>query len=363
MLPGPRIVLVAIAATFAFVVLAFAQLVKLQVAQSHSASFGPVEARFAGLAFAERADWTPVATARARSMEALAPFGNLPSMQPRRPDREAASAPMPIQIAALERPATVSDAPAITLAPVTVASVDPTTQSSPPISTPEPASTAHQLPQDALPETAAPETASPETATPETAAPETAAPEAAGGPAQGVSEGTETPVVDIAALTPPPTALTPVIAARGSAEVRVAAIHAPIDPVPAALSVSAPAAAEPPAAAAAPETPKQVASLPDHVASADAEPDLTPTPDPPAAITRLPLPRPAFAALSTEIVPVPTPRPKITLPPGRKVQARPARKRTARRSATPPKPAQPPQPANPFAALFGGNQTSATGRR
>jgi hypothetical protein len=223
MLPGPRIVLVAIVATFAFVVLAFAQLVKLQVAQSRSASFGPVEARFAGLAFAERADWTPVATSRARSMEALAPFGNLSSMQPRRPDREAADASLPIQIAALEPPTTASDAPAIKLVPVIVASIDPAINSEAPPVTPEPAATAEQPPQHTIPEAATPEAAAPETAD---------------GPAQGVSEATETPVVDIAALSPPPTALTPTIAAQGLVEVLVAAIHAPVDPVPAATSRS-----------------------------------------------------------------------------------------------------------------------------
>jgi hypothetical protein len=61
-------------------------LVKLQVAQSQSANLAPVEARFAGLAFAARADWTPVATSRGRSLEALAPFSNIALARPRSED-------------------------------------------------------------------------------------------------------------------------------------------------------------------------------------------------------------------------------------------------------------------------------------
>jgi hypothetical protein len=92
MLPGLRLVLTAIAATVAIVVLGFAQLVKLQVAQSHSATLTPVEARFAVLAFAERADWTPAATGRRRSLEALAPFAAADAADPPRIDDAAKAA-------------------------------------------------------------------------------------------------------------------------------------------------------------------------------------------------------------------------------------------------------------------------------
>ena len=79
MLPGLRLLLLAIAATIVCVVLGFAQLVKLQVAQSEAVSLAPVEARFAGLAFAARADWIPEAASRAGSIEALPPFAGAPS--------------------------------------------------------------------------------------------------------------------------------------------------------------------------------------------------------------------------------------------------------------------------------------------
>jgi hypothetical protein len=74
MLPGLRLILAAISATILVVVLAFMQLVKLHVAQDHSSNPAPVEARFAGLAFAPRADWTPVPSFRSRSLESLPPF-------------------------------------------------------------------------------------------------------------------------------------------------------------------------------------------------------------------------------------------------------------------------------------------------
>jgi hypothetical protein len=92
MLPGLRLVLAAITGTIVIVVLGFAQLVKLQVAQSHSASLGPVEARFAGLAFAERADWTPVRTHRRTSLESLAPFSSIAAVGLRADDVAGAAA-------------------------------------------------------------------------------------------------------------------------------------------------------------------------------------------------------------------------------------------------------------------------------
>jgi len=126
MLPGLRLVLAAIIATIVIVVLGFAQLVKLQVAQSHSASLGPVEARFAGLAFAERADWMPVGTSRVKSLELLAPFANLPTRPPPL-DEGAADATVPVRSVALTRPE--PEPPPETLAvetrPVEVASLAP----------------------------------------------------------------------------------------------------------------------------------------------------------------------------------------------------------------------------------------------
>jgi hypothetical protein len=86
MLPGLRFVLAAIAATILVVVLGFMELVKLQVAQGHSAGLAPLEARFAGLAFAERADWAPVPSPHRRSLETLEPFAGVPLTQVRAGD-------------------------------------------------------------------------------------------------------------------------------------------------------------------------------------------------------------------------------------------------------------------------------------
>jgi hypothetical protein len=102
MLPGLRLVLAAITATILLVVLGFVQLVKLHVAQDHSSNFAPVEARFAGLAFAARADWTPVPTFRTRSLESLAPFANLPPID-LPADEDISDTEVPAQIIVLVR--------------------------------------------------------------------------------------------------------------------------------------------------------------------------------------------------------------------------------------------------------------------
>jgi len=344
MLPGLRLVLVAITATIMTVVLGFAQLVKLQVAQSHSASFGPVEARFAGLAFAERVDWTPVATSQARSLEALAPFANLRPLQQPRQDRKAANASMPLQIAALERPAVLPDTPAVELTPATVASIGPTADPEAKAATSDPTSATEQAPQDSIPEAAKQETAD--------------------NTAQDLGKTADAPVADVAALPPPKSALTPAVAALSPIEVAVAAVHAPVDPTPAALAATTPAATIPPAAAAPPQPPQQEASLPDNVPNRDAESGATEDGDRPNASVRLPIPRPALAALQGEIVPLPAqfvplpaPRPATAPRSLRKAQLRPAKKKAARRRPAVPKPAQPAAnaaPTNPFAQLFGG---------
>jgi hypothetical protein len=119
MLPGLRLVIAAITATMLLVVLALAQLVKLQEAQSRAASLPPPEARFAGLAFAERADWAPETVGKMVSLETLPPFSRGPStFQPPAPTAEplaetretaALAVPLPsgpaIESAATEQPA------------------------------------------------------------------------------------------------------------------------------------------------------------------------------------------------------------------------------------------------------------------
>ena len=74
MLPGLRVLAAAISFTILLVVLGFGQLVKLQVAQTGSATLPTPESRFAGLPFTERADWTPDRTSHRISLEQLAPF-------------------------------------------------------------------------------------------------------------------------------------------------------------------------------------------------------------------------------------------------------------------------------------------------
>jgi hypothetical protein len=342
MLPGLRLVLAAITATFVIVVLGFAQLVKLQVAQSHSASFGPVEARFAGLAFAERGDWTPVATSQARSIEALAPFRNVPLPRPPRPDRAAAKATAATQTAAAERPVTepIQAAPASDVTPVIVARVD---------IAPIPAAA-----------TAGPEPTSAAVASPERIAVEIGAPETAdsASTARNLPETTQAPADAVATLPPPPKTLTPAVTTQSPVEVLVAALLVPLDPTPATLTAATPAAAMPPAAETPPQPAQQIAALPeddpdDSQTAANSDAAL-----PPPSV-RLPPPRPAVAALPSAIVPLPTPRPATAPPPVRRVQQRrpatgPTNKKTLPRPAAPAQPAATATPRNPLAELFGG---------
>ena len=354
MLPGLRLVLAAITATFVIVVLGFAQLVKLQVAQSHSASFGPVEARFAGLAFAERADWTPVVTSPARSLEALAPFGTLPPPKPPRPDRAAAYATAPTQAAASERPVTepTQEAPAADVIPVIVARVD---------IAPSPAASAAAT--VTLPERPLPELAKPEHIAVEAGAPET---DDSAGIAQNLREATQAPAEAVATLPPPSKTLTPAVATQSPAEVLVAALLVPLDPTPAALTAATPAPAMPPAAETPPQPPQQVAALPED------DPDNGQTAAdvrlPPPSV-RLPPPRPVVAALPGVMVPLPSRRPATAPPPVRRVQQRraqpqsapnPAKRRALPRPPAPAQPAASATPDNPFAALFGGPTTAGS---
>jgi len=352
MLPGLRLVLAAITATFVIVVLGFAQLVKLQVAQSHSASFGPVEARFAGLAFAERADWTPVVTSQARSLEALAPFGNLSLPKPPRPDRVAAYATVSTQTPASEKSVTepAREAPAADVIPVIVARVDIAPSPAAAATAPEPTSTAVASPERPLPELAKLEHIAVETNVPETADSATTA--------QNLREATRAPADAVATLPPPPKTLTPAVSPQSPAEVLVAALHMPLDPTPAALTAVTPATAMPPAAETPPQPPQQIAALPeddpdDSQTAANSDARL-----PPPSV-RLPPPRPAVAALPGAIMPLPTPRPATAPPPVRRVQQRrPAtgqtNKKTLPRPAAPAQPAATATPRNPLAELFGG---------
>ena len=74
MLPGLRQLLLAIIATVVLTAFGLGQLARYEVAQTHSAKLPPQEARFAGLAFAARADWTPEHRTQRVSLERLAPF-------------------------------------------------------------------------------------------------------------------------------------------------------------------------------------------------------------------------------------------------------------------------------------------------
>ena len=349
MLPGLRLVLAAITATFVIVVLGFAQLVKLQVAQSHSASFGPVEARFAGLAFAERADWTPIAAPQARSLEALAPFGRLvpPPPQAPRPDHAAANA-APTQVAALDKPLIEpsAEAAAARATPIIVASLAISPQDDTAFAATE--ATASVLTEHPLPERTAPEEAFVE-------------PDASGTADSGANRHGTTvsaPTVNVAALPPPRITLTQTAAIQSPIEVQVAALYAPVDPVPAALSAAIPAAPMPPAAETPPQPSQQVAALPEDDPG-EIEDAAKSAPDLPQPSVRLPPPRPAQVAVAAGIVPLPLPRPATAPPPVRRVQQRrpataPANNRTLPNRAAPAQPAASAAPRNPLAELFGG---------
>jgi hypothetical protein len=196
MLPGLRLVLVAIAAaTILVVVLGFAQLVKLQVAQSQSANLTPVEARFAGLAFAARADWMPISAFRGRSLEALAPFAGISMVQPL-PDQVAPDAAEPAKTAALQEVRAAEPAPAADRAPAAL-----------------------------------------------TAIPGATAPEAAETATGGLGAAADAPWIDLTALPPPPAAPTPAVPAP--AEAIVGGTEVAADPSKPSLSDDARALPEP----------------------------------------------------------------------------------------------------------------------
>lgn len=77
MLPGLRGVVVAILATIVVAGFGLNGLATLQLAHDKSASLPKAAARFAGLAFAERADWTPEQSPPVKSLERLPPFARL----------------------------------------------------------------------------------------------------------------------------------------------------------------------------------------------------------------------------------------------------------------------------------------------
>jgi len=82
MLPGLRQLLLAILATVVVTALGLGQLARYEVAQTHSAKLPPQDVRFAGLAFAARADWTPEHRIQRVSLETLAPFNRPPIKVP-----------------------------------------------------------------------------------------------------------------------------------------------------------------------------------------------------------------------------------------------------------------------------------------
>lgn len=141
MLPGLRLVTAAIAVSILLVMLGVGGMSKLRVAQSQSASLPSPEARFAGLAFAERADWTPDTTSPQTttsqntsppkmSLESLPPFSQelgtqAPSVSP--PPAAAMTnadvrQPAPTEAKIADRTA---PAKAESPAPLIVAAIDP----------------------------------------------------------------------------------------------------------------------------------------------------------------------------------------------------------------------------------------------
>jgi hypothetical protein len=294
MLPGLRLVLAAITATIFLVVLAFMQLVKLHVAQDRSSDLAPVEARFAGLAFAARPDWRPVPTFRSRSLEALPPFANiLPVPLPADEDILDARMAAPVIIlvhANPELPRTVEEREPISAGDVRhmVAL--------------RPAATAS--------ESVAVDGAQAGVVTP-FSTPET------GSITEGVREEAHPSAINLAALSVAP--VDPASAAPATPELAAATILAPAQPITyPALPTRTVLPVRTPATAVA-------------VLSAGSVP--------------LPAPRPEKT---------PLPRPKAQLSPGKQNAGRePARNRPAspRPAVQPPPPSS--APTNPFAALFG----------
>lgn len=334
MLPGLRLVLAAIAATLVIVVLGFALLVKLQIAQSGSASIAPVEARFAGLAFAARADWTPVSSARPTALESLAPFARGRLTHPPTAESRPGDRPLPSALPYSERDLPL-EAPAVQPGSLVAPS---STEASGDIAAASQAA-AVGLPTDATP-----------------AVNVSAATERVAGAFHDAADVTATETV--MALAPPvaPTRTRP------SPTMTVSRLgQEPFTPATAAAvsMPSIPARATAPATEAAKVISTPIDPIPDAMTFGAAEvvairePALSPN-----AVV-LPIPRPATADLRGA-VPLPAPRPAVASSRQRKAQARPFRKKTARtparRRVQPRRPAPPragAAPVNPFAALFG----------
>ena len=315
MLPGPRLVLTTIMASVVMVVLGFAQLVKLQVAHDQTAGLGPVEARFAGLAFAARADWTPVSAPRQRSLEALAPFAAIVPERPRVGDDTAAG-----RFPALTSP-----------------------ERPPPPKTP----------------------ATP--GAPEDSAGEAPPPEAVGIPGGGDRPAADPPVISLAALALPPANFAPALGPPEAAELEQAkvspappVIHSAVGPEPEAQTTRPNASAEH-AAEALPLPSVVIAAIPAETVTGQIQAAApTDTPEP-STVTA---PGPAVASLPSDAVRLPIPRP---IPPQRKVQPRPTTQKAARtpaRKRTPPAKRSPVSaaPADPFTALFGGSNAASPTR-
>jgi hypothetical protein len=364
MLPGLRLALTSIIATLAVVVLGFGQLVKLQVAQSQSAGLAPVESRFAGLAFAARADWTPqAAPARQVSLEALPPFAQPAGAQPnaQAPVTQApvtqAPAPAAADVAAMPKAEDADhlppplETPSAETAPVVLASaaVWPPAVSEPAEAEPlgEFADIGDFADLGEIAEDSVPAVPTPTIGISETDA---------------FGEADETPA-----------AATPAISAQATAAAPMAASGTLARPIDDMVALAVAPATQAPAELASDLLPplrpaaKEAAKTGDDVMEA---PTPAETASPPQQRVTLPTPRPVLAALAGAVVPMPSRRPsaavtpqhKAVVGPHHKAQPRPAKKKIVRAPARKPPPAaRPPAtpaasaPSNPFSALFGGS--------
>jgi hypothetical protein len=306
MLPRLRLVVAAISATILLVVIGFSQLVKLQVAQTRSASLPPPESRFAGLAFAERADWTPDTTGRLVSLEQLPPFAKSPTTFRLPP---IVNEPPPVQVVALPTPL-------------------------PPQRQPDPAVT------------------EPPIETPATVAPpaETAA---VTEPHDEVENAINSAPTNLTPSSPPPQ----VEAAAVKAEVPVMTVARLEEPTAPTLPPAAEPAPTPIVVAATTPDPEVADTVPDP-AVADMAPEQvvveTVTPLIAPADVRLPVPRPIKVATTH-----PAARPAIRV--RSKPAVRPAR--VARKPAhTTASPAATPPAPDPISALFGATRASGSAK-
>jgi hypothetical protein len=351
MLPGLRLILAAISATILLVVLGFMQLVKLHVAQDHSSNYAPVEARFAGLAFAPRADWTPIPSFRSRSLESLPPFDNIPPLN-LPPDEDAWDAEVPAQIVVLFRAYPERPQPAAERTPRSMSDAAPAFASQ----------ALKPAPIDGAPHEAMTPGSSPAIA--------------ADRLANAVRERADQAVIKLAALSPTRAGL------ANAATLRILQLNeAPVarapEPIAAGLISSTVSAGPARTTAAVLEAPSAITPMPVEVAKVEApraaEPAAPLAATLPAStpatvlavvtrdVTPMPTPRPSrtIAALPRKPVPLPARRPATAANVERKTQLRPEKKvarAPQRKPAAPREVAQPPAPpatTNPFAALFG----------